>query len=100
MKKIIEVMENKKFYVTKQKSYWEIETWTDKGVNMIVYIDKNESLISGLEKYLNDFDIDEEIDLHRQDQRYKDHFTIKESLKDFEGFVSDLESLIKELKEV
>ena len=44
------------------------------------------------------FDVDEEIDLHREMDMYKHNFTIRESLDDFENYLEWLESLLKELE--
>lgn len=70
----------------------EIEGWTPGGVNMIHFLDFRQDgnildpwditdKVNGL--YIN-FDIDEEIDVHRQDKQYRDAFTHKASVADFE----------------
>lgn len=64
---------------------WELETWTDGGVNMIFYLDTSDK-VSEFSSIVNNFDVDEEIDLHREDKRYQKAFTISESVEDFEGF--------------
>lgn len=82
----------------------EIETWSNSGVDMIhtfyfpnnfqdIY-DKN-NINKQLQEILDNFSIDDEIDLHRQDKRYKDNFTIQESLNDFTEYQSKLEDLAK-----
>jgi len=73
----------------------EIETWTDGGVDMIFYLDP--FTIEEFERMVNDFDVDEEIDLHRQEQSYKDAFSIKESIKDFEDYHFRLKHVLSEL---
>jgi hypothetical protein len=73
----------------------EIEKWTDGGVDMVIYLDpftKEEFL-----QYVEDFDIDEEIDLHRQGKNYKNAFTISESVKDFTKFKTMLKKVAKKL---
>ena len=77
-----------------------LETWTNGGVDMVIYLDKNKSLIENLEEYIESFDIDEEIEIYRQDQRYKQNFTIRESVNDFENWVVYITNIINELKEV
>src|SRR5574344_202516 len=79
---------------------YDIEQWTNGGVDMIIYIDKNsnETLIEQLEEYINNFDIDEEIDLYRENEDYKNNFTIRASLEDFENWVEYINDIIKELK--
>lgn len=79
----------------------ELEQWTDGGVDMIIYVDLSEkNIIEGLEEYLHNFDIDEEIDIYRQDKHYRDNFKITESVKDFEDWVLYVENVVKKLKEV
>ena len=71
----------------------EIEQWTDGGVDMIISLQpfKAQEFI----KWVDDFDIDEEIMLHRQDPSYCSAFTIRASLEDFEGFLKKM-TVIKE----
>ena len=42
---------------------------------------------------IDNFSIDEEIDIYRQDKRYKEAFSIKESLEDFENYEEKLNDL-------
>lgn len=49
-------------------------------------------------EWVNDFSVDEEIDLHRQDKRYKDAFTISASLADFTNFHNHLKEIATELQ--
>lgn len=83
------------------KQGFEIEKWTNGGVDMIhtiqfedfkdsYNIDKIED---ELEKLSKDFSIDDEIDLHREGNDYKQAFTITESLKDFTEYQQDLQEL-------
>lgn len=85
---------------------YELNTYTDGGVNMIVFLDfrdkdKNvtstKDFIDEFTSYVNDFDIDETICMHRQDKRYTDNFTLAQSLKDFNSWVKKLKSIIKKL---
>ena len=87
-------------YDSTDDKYIELEAWTDGGVDMIIDIDKNKDIIDELETYIDNFDIDEEIELYREDKRYKDAFTIRESLNDFESWLSYIEQIKNELKEV
>lgn len=79
----------------------ELESCTDGGVNMLIGIDKNSdnNLLEQLERFVENFDIDEEIDIHRQDADYRRRFTIKESIRDFENWVDYIEECISKLKE-
>jgi hypothetical protein len=73
----------------------EVEKWTDGGVDMVIALMPftKEKFI----EYVNDFDIDEEIDIHRQDKKYKAAFKIIASVKDFTRFHNHLKEIAKEL---
>lgn len=78
------------------------EDWTEGGVDMIYMLDGRrkdmtdedwwkEEVISIYEN----FSVDEEIDLHRQAQDYRDAFTCRQSVHDFEAW----EERLKEMAE-
>ena len=74
----------------------EVEKWTDGGVDMIITLipfTKDEFI-----SYVDDFDIDEEIDFHRQDKQYKAVFTISQSMADFTEFHDMLKEVAEKLK--
>ena len=82
----------------------EIETWTNGGVDMIhtfYFCDDFQDLydVKNVEKQLkeiaNDFSIDDEIDIYRQNKDYKENFTIRQSLEDFEEYKKRLTNLSK-----
>ena len=75
----------------------EIETWTSGGVDMIINL--MPFTPDNFFKYVNDFDIDEEIDLNRQDKRYREVFTITNSVEDFNEFKKRLINISNELQE-
>lgn len=75
-----------------------LETWTNGGVDMIIYLEENKSIKENLQQYIKNFDIDEEIDIHRQDEKYKKDFTITESLEDFKNWITYIKKIEKELK--
>lgn len=79
----------------------ELESWTNGGVNMFISIDKtsDNNLLEQLERFVENFDIDEEIDIHRQDTDYRRRFTIRESVRDFENWVDYIEECISKLEE-
>jgi hypothetical protein len=87
---------------------YELNTYTDGGVNMIVFLDFRdggdpqdpEHFINELRSYIIDIDIDELIDLHRQDKHYRDNFSIKGSLEDFENWREEMEQLEEELSKL
>jgi hypothetical protein len=74
----------------------EVETWTNGGVNMIMWL--NPFTVEEFTQRVNDFDVDEEIELHRQGQDYKNAFTIRESLKDFENYHNRLKDVLSDLQ--
>jgi hypothetical protein len=79
-----------------KKQCAEIEKWTDGGVDMIICLmpfSKEE-----FAEFVKGFDIDEEIDLHRESQRYKNDFTITQSVKDFTDFHNMLKEVNEKLK--
>jgi hypothetical protein len=88
------------FNVYEDKNELELEQWTKGGVDMIIYLDKNKDIIEQLEEYINNFDIDNEIDLYRQDKRYREAFKITESVKDFEQWINYIKTIINVLKVV
>lgn len=98
MKKIIEILEKNDFSITEYNNDYELETWTNGGVDMLIYIDKDDNFIKQFKEKHKNFDIGEEIDIYRKDQRYKDNFTISESLKDFKSYKKRLKKIIKELE--
>ena len=91
----------KLFNVNESAYALELESWTDGGVNMLIGIDKtsDNNLLEQLERFVENFDIDEEIDIHREDENYKRHFTIRKSINDFENWVDYIEECISKLEE-
>lgn len=83
----------------------EMEQWTDGGVDMI-------HLIDGRNRDMNDpdwwkdelvaiyeaFDVDEEIDINRQDEKYRSAFTYRQSVEDFEDYDKWLEGIAEHAK--
>lgn len=74
----------------------ELETWTQGGVNMVIHLEPFTA--EEFESYVYDFDVDGEIDLHREGESYKSAFTIRESLEDFESFHGRLKETMERLK--
>ena len=74
----------------------ELERWTSGGVDMIATLIPftKEEFIS----YVNDFDVDEEIEVNRQDKAYKATFSIRQSLADFTEFHDMLKEVVEKLK--
>ena len=73
----------------------EIEKWTNGGVDMLIFL--RPFTIEEFKNRVNNFDIDEEITLHREGKDYCNAFTIRESLEDFEEFEKDLKEIAEKL---
>ena len=80
----------------------EIETWTNGGVDMIhtfYFCDDyqelydKENVKKQLQELVDNFSVDDEIDMYRQDANYKSNFTISQSLEDFTEYQKKLEDL-------
>lgn len=93
---------NRHFKVTENRGSYELESWTNCGVDMFIYIDKlsDESLEDQLDQFVDSFDIDEVIDIHREDPNYRETFKIETSLEDFKDWINEIEDIIKELREI
>lgn len=73
----------------------EMETWTDGNVDMIISLQSvNNGLLEDFKDYVKCFDVEEEIEFHRQDERYKKAFTLRESLDDFEDYLKWLNKIV------
>ncbi|MPM06328.1 hypothetical protein SDC9_52627 [bioreactor metagenome] len=105
VKKIISTIENCGFSVMPYDEDGvvcgaEIEDWTSGGVDMIHFIDLRDKNIRKPDDWKNeissivcDFDVDYEVDIHRQDKRYRDAFTCAQSVHDFEEWQERLREL-------
>ena len=87
-----------KVFLTKENNVvcGEIEKWTGGGVDMIIWL--NPFTIKEFLSYVDDFNVDEIIDLHRQDQKYKNCFTITQSVNDFTKFYNHLKEIAFKLE--
>ena len=93
-----EILENS-FSIFENESNYELETWTNEGVDMVITIKKDGgTLLEQLTEYIDNFDIDSEIDMYRENEEYRNNFTIKESIEDFEDYISNIKDLIEELE--
>lgn len=114
MEKIIQFLESQNIQVSEYKENgvlcgYELNTYTNDGVNMIVFLDfRDENMdplnridfIKEFEQYINDFDIDEKIMLTRQDKSYVEKFSLSKSLKDFKSWKKEMKTIIKTLKNI
>ena len=83
----------------------EMEQWTDGGVDMIHLIDgRNRDMNDPdwwkdeLESIYETFDVDEEIDINRQDEKYRSAFTYRQSVEDFEDYDKWLKGIAEQAK--
>lgn len=79
--------------------FYELEAWTAGGVDMIITLsaEDDKTITQQFKEYADSFDIDSEIDVYRQDSRYRSAFTIRESVADFEGWVGLINDVVAEL---
>lgn len=83
----------------------EMEQWTDGGVDMLHLIDGRDRDMNDpdwwkdeLEAIYEAFDVDEEIDLNRQNEKYRSAFTYRQSVEDFENYDKWLEGIAEQAK--
>ena len=83
----------------------EMEQWTDGGVDMIHLIDGRDRDMNDpdwwkdeLEAISEAFDVDEEIDINRQDEKYRSAFTYRQSVEDFEEYDKWLKGIAEQAK--
>jgi hypothetical protein len=78
---------------------YELNTYTDGGVNQPIFIDfrdtdKNPKSENDFKELflarINSIDIDEEIEINRQDKTYKQAFTLTQAVKDFKNWKNNL----------
>ena len=106
IQRVIEVIEQHDFAVHNDPecyddNYWEMETWTDGGVDMIECIDCRdypdgitaENIIDQINQISANFDVDEEIRIHREGADYCRAFTCRQSVEDFEAYQKRLQYL-------
>ena len=94
----LKAMENR-FNVSEDEEIVEMETWTNGGVNMFVVLrKKGKPYIEQFWDHIDDFDIDTEIEVHRENKGYKSAFTISQSLEDFTAYKNWLTEIYEELR--
>lgn len=86
------------FGIYEDENGYELEQWTDGGVDMLIYLNKesDKTLLEQFKDYIEYFDIDEEIELYRESKQYRSIFTIRQSLNDFEKWLDWCEEICKE----
>lgn len=85
---------------------YELNTYTEGGLNQIIFIDFRDTNKDPLNaddfkelflERIKSIDVDEEIEMNRQDERYRAAFTLTEALKDVKAWKKDLKKLAKSL---
>jgi len=87
------------------------ENWTPGGVDMQHMLDfrlANDrtnifdvyNISDKIKQIANGFDVDEEIDVYREDESYKSNFTYRDSIKDFESWQETLNQLSAAIEDV
>jgi len=56
--------------------------------------------VEQLRDYVENFDIDEEIDIHRQDPSYCANFRITQSVQDFNDYIEYVEQVVDRLEQL
>lgn len=74
----------------------ELESWTKKGVNMIIPLIPFTA--ESFKDYVENFNEDNEIDAHRMDDSYKKAFSIDVALDDFNAYANDLDRVVELIK--
>lgn len=107
IKQIIETLEYANIQVSEYKENkklcgYELNTYTDAGVNMILFLDfrdtkkdpKNaKDFIEMFNDRVNDIDIEEEIKLHSEDKRYMQEIGYEVGLQDFKDWKENLSNI-------
>ena len=81
------------FNVDDNEDNYELEAWTEGGVNMVVTITKK-NWKEDFRKYVNGFDIDEQINLIQNVRNYQSALTYHQSVEDFEDYKKWLVSVL------
>lgn len=95
--RVSKFFESKEIQVYRWKDSLELNTYTKGGVNMLITL--KSPMVESFQEYVDMFDVDEEIDLHREADMYKHNFTIRQSLDDFEDYLELMKELLKELED-
>lgn len=74
----------------------EIETSTANGVSMLHLL--SPLSLASFEEVVKDFNVDEEIDLHRIDPLFRSYFPLRQALEDFENYRQRLKTTLENLK--
>ncbi len=84
---------------------YELSTYTKGGVNEVIFLDFRDNkdpnnpkhFVEKFEEYIENYLIDEQIDIYRQDAKYVNDFSISDSLEDFKSFKKNLQSILQDI---
>lgn len=100
-KKQMKILEDY-FKVHEDDTTIELESWTNSGVDMIIYINKKDHFgndyLTQLKEFADNFDIEAEIILHRESEQYCNDFTITESVEDFTRYINEVKGIVNKLE--
>jgi uncharacterized UPF0160 family protein len=99
METLIKILEDNNFDITPiDTNGAEIVNWTDGGISMIANLTPftKDSFI----EYVETFNIDNEVDQHREDPIFKNCFSVKQSLKEFTDYHKMLVRVANKLKKL
>lgn len=105
-----DIIENNEISISNYKENgilcgYELNAYTNKGVNEILFLDFRDEnkdpnnpkdFIQEFEDYINYEKVDDRVHRNMQDKKYREDFTIKQSLKDFTKFDKKLKRILKE----
>lgn len=86
---------------------YEMETWTDNGVNMIHFIDCRDyadgvtaaNVMDQLKQILSCFDVDEEIHTLMEDKSAREAFSYRQAVHDMEAYEDRLKDTVRTIQD-
>ena len=86
--------------IHESEDIFELEAWTNGGVDIVIVLRKEDekTLFEQFKEWVETYDVDEEIDVYRQDEQYKSAFSLRQSLEDFEAFENWLKQVLENLE--
>lgn len=102
-KQLVSLLEEHDYHVYVIDNDVEIENWTDRGEDMIISLPLKDFSIEGLERFAEEYDIDENIEIMMQgDPRdpssYRANFTYQQAVQDQTDWLDCLREDIKAIK--
>lgn len=103
-KKLIALLEEHDYRVRVYERDVEIENWTDRDEDMVISLPLKDFSVEGLERYADDYDIDEHIEEMMQSgdpdnpRSYRANFTYAEALRDQKDWLQQLREDILDIK--